>query len=191
MIFTQQNKTLKAKDRIADALAILIKEKYIGDITVSELAAAAGVGKSSFYRNYRDIYDVLEYISDGFVNRVCDILFALVFEYSVIDFTEIPETVDYRVIIKLFGLKESDTILVNYLFRVHDSKVFRSVVNLFVEKVGQYASANGLDVEAVRFCTRFVTNGIYFSALTDYFENDKFDASLLEMLKYFDITEFK
>lgn len=191
VIFTDTVRASKAKDRIADALVELIEIKNIEDITVAELVEKAGVSKSSFYRNYHDIYDVFEYLSNDFVNRVCGVMLTLVFEYSPADFKDMPDSIDYRTIMTVFGLRDSDMVLVNYLFSVKDSKVFRSVVKLFVETVGNYARENNLNIDAVEYCTRFVANGIYYSALTDYFDKGKFDTSLFNLLKLFDILELK
>lgn len=189
--FTESSEGKNAKNRIADALVDLIKNKRIEEITVAEITKLANVGKSTFYRHYHDIYDVFDYLSNGFVNRVCGVMLAVVLEYSAADFKDIPDSIDYRTIMTMFGLRDADTVLVDYLFSIRDAKVFRSVVKHFVEAVGNYARENNLNADAVEFCTRFIMNGIYYTVLTNYLDKGKFDTSLLELLKYFDISELK
>lgn len=191
MIIIAENKSVKAKERIAEALAVLIKEKQIEDITVAELAQKADVSKSSFYRNFRDIYEVFEYLSNGFVNKVCDVMLALVFNCKYEDLKNMPRKIDFNAVKQLLGFSDIDTDIVNYLLRVKNSKVFRSVVKLFVEAVVKYANEKGLDTDAVEYYTRFIANGIYYCMLTSYIDDGSFEMEFIEILMSFDINELK
>ena len=44
---------------LTDALFLLLKEKHIDEITIKELVDRAGVGRVSFYRNYKSKQDIL------------------------------------------------------------------------------------------------------------------------------------
>ena len=46
-------------ERLTGALLELLKEKPLADISVSELCEMAGVGRTSFYRNYQEKEDIL------------------------------------------------------------------------------------------------------------------------------------
>ena len=46
-------------ERLTGALLALLKEKPLADISVSELCEMAGVGRTSFYRNYQEKEDIL------------------------------------------------------------------------------------------------------------------------------------
>ena len=46
-------------ERLTVALLALLKEKPLADISVSELCDRAGVGRTSFYRNYQEKEDIL------------------------------------------------------------------------------------------------------------------------------------
>lgn len=51
-------------EHITEALIKLLKDKPIGDITISELCDLAGIGRASFYRNFESKEDILcRYIS--------------------------------------------------------------------------------------------------------------------------------
>ena len=46
-------------ESITDALLILMKEKPLSEINVSELCNKAGVSRVSFYRNFTSLEDIL------------------------------------------------------------------------------------------------------------------------------------
>lgn len=52
-------KNTYVKERLTAALVELLKTKELRDISVSEIAAAAGVHRVSFYRNYEEKEDIL------------------------------------------------------------------------------------------------------------------------------------
>lgn len=50
----------QVKEKIEDALFALLEEKKIDEITITELINKAGVARSSFYRNYDSVFDILK-----------------------------------------------------------------------------------------------------------------------------------
>lgn len=62
----------RTRDDIVEAFNRLIKQKRFSDITVIGIAREAGVGKSTFYRYFKDRYDVMNYnykrLLDGLLN---------------------------------------------------------------------------------------------------------------------------
>ncbi len=54
--------TERTKQRFADALRSLIKEKPISKITVSELTRRTGYNRSTFYEYFLDINDLVDYV---------------------------------------------------------------------------------------------------------------------------------
>ncbi len=46
-------------ERLTGALLELLEEKPLADVSVSELCDRAGVGRTSFYRNYQEKEDIL------------------------------------------------------------------------------------------------------------------------------------
>lgn len=53
-------------EHITNALIELLREKPIGDISISELCEAAGIGRASFYRNFDSKEDILK----GYINAL-------------------------------------------------------------------------------------------------------------------------
>lgn len=59
---------MNAKNRLMEALEQLLREKPIDEISVSNLAAQADVGRNTFYRLYSDKFELLkDYYSDRYV----------------------------------------------------------------------------------------------------------------------------
>lgn len=67
---TEINKAVKRK--IADALLMLMREKGIADVTVTEIVNAAGVARVTFYRNYSSKENVLTTLIDDALEELRD-----------------------------------------------------------------------------------------------------------------------
>ncbi|MGN1347507.1 MAG: TetR/AcrR family transcriptional regulator [Acutalibacteraceae bacterium] len=50
----------KSRDKIINAAAELMKEKSYRKISVAEICKKAGINRSTFYRNFEDVYDMVE-----------------------------------------------------------------------------------------------------------------------------------
>lgn len=70
------NEEKNARERIIDAYLDNLKNKRYDRITVSSVIKKAGVNRSTFYRNFLDIYDLYENIceetADKIVGEVCE-----------------------------------------------------------------------------------------------------------------------
>ncbi|MBQ8502765.1 MAG: TetR/AcrR family transcriptional regulator [Clostridia bacterium] len=60
----QKTETLKAKDKLEIAFFDLLEENHYSKITVSELIEKAGVSRTTFYRNYVDIFDMYDKVCE-------------------------------------------------------------------------------------------------------------------------------
>lgn len=89
--FSNESRNAYVVEHLTGAMLTLLKEKPIAEITVSELCGMAGVGRTSFYRNYGDKEEIVrEYIkklsqdwvdkckakSNGSVREIVRILFS-------------------------------------------------------------------------------------------------------------------
>lgn len=64
----------KTKKAIFDALLALIKEKEIGKITVTELAAKAGVDRKTFYHYFKSVEDVFGECEDRIISSIVEFM---------------------------------------------------------------------------------------------------------------------
>lgn len=67
------NRARETRGKIDEALVRLLEKKGFGQITVSELCDLCGINRSTFYRHYRDIYDLAERLQE---NMMADALAA-------------------------------------------------------------------------------------------------------------------
>ena len=58
----------KTKHRIAEAMKTLVRGRSIDDITVSEIIEQSGVSRPTFYRHFRDKYDLVNW----YFQELCD-----------------------------------------------------------------------------------------------------------------------
>jgi len=76
-INTQEDRRVrKTKKVLREGLAELLMEKSIQNITVKELTDKADVHRSTFYSNYKDIYDLYEQMEDTVTQEISHILSA-------------------------------------------------------------------------------------------------------------------
>lgn len=64
--FSNEARNTYVIEHITDALLKLLKEKPIGDISISELCELAGIGRASFYRNFKSKEDILQ----RYINKI-------------------------------------------------------------------------------------------------------------------------
>lgn len=57
--FSNEARNTYVIEHITDALLELLRDKPIGDISISELCGLAGIGRASFYRNFDSKEDIL------------------------------------------------------------------------------------------------------------------------------------
>ena len=61
-------RTLKTRNAIYEGLAELLAEKSLKNITVQELSDKIDIHRVTFYKHFRDIYDVYEQLEQGILN---------------------------------------------------------------------------------------------------------------------------
>jgi len=70
----EDRRVRKTKKALREGLAELLMEKDIQHITVRELVDKADVHRSTFYANYKDIYDLYKQMEDLVIEEVSEIL---------------------------------------------------------------------------------------------------------------------
>ena len=65
-------RTLQSADLLYQGLLACLKEKPLAEVTVTDLQRASGVARSTFYRSFDDVSDVLAWQCDlGFHEALC------------------------------------------------------------------------------------------------------------------------
>ena len=139
------------KKKLSDALFELLDDKGIGSVGISELVAHAGVSRSSFYRNFDSIDDVLSYGNQIFANEQ-----AATCPYDVTDLTDV-ECVTWHL---RFWKEHASKILT----LTHSGEASTSFINMF--EIGM----RGFDSESEDWLTiseqRFAVGAFCGLALT-------------------------
>ncbi len=147
------------------------------------------MGKSTFYRYYHDIYDVFDELTESFAERVLNVMLQLVFSKTEKTYKGYKNKLEFEKAMGLFGLEQSDMILVDYLFKIRNMKTFHMVVDRFREIVRSYSKNAGIDAEQADYYTKFVVNGMLYSSLEDYRYSRLINMELVELLRSFSIEE--
>lgn len=58
--FSNESRNTYVVEHLTSSMLALLEEKPIAEITISELCGMAGVGRTSFYRNYEDKEDIVK-----------------------------------------------------------------------------------------------------------------------------------
>lgn len=66
--FSNEARNAYVVEHITDSLLTRLKEKPLADISISELCDAAGVGRTSFYRNFESREDIVRKYIRGLLN---------------------------------------------------------------------------------------------------------------------------
>ncbi len=177
---SKQNQT--TDEKIREAFINYLREKtLIEDITVASISEKAGISKSTFYRHYKDIYDVYEQMIDEFMGRCEKLIFKLFFEKSI----TMPQVI---MTIMRSGIKKdnelfyvSDAILLDYSIEVGNAKV----VELLYEKAYNYvvriAKKIGADDEEAAFGAVFFLNGNIVPILLNLHSTKKIDLKTVSL----------
>lgn len=156
----ETNEKIPATEKIEEALVECLRKKMkIEDITIVQLIKIAGVGKSTFYRHYKDIYDVYEQLVDGFMERV-EVLIVRVFFEKTITVKEI-----IWILMKSGAKRDNelffakDAILLNHSIEFENAKVIEMLYAKAHELIVKVSKRIGADDEAADFGATFFLNG--------------------------------
>ena len=69
MAQNDERRVRKTKKAMQDALAGLLLEKPLKNISVREIAEIADINRGTFYLHYRDVYDMVEQLQSEFFER--------------------------------------------------------------------------------------------------------------------------
>jgi AcrR family transcriptional regulator len=70
----EDRRTRKTKKALREALVHLLHEKSIQSITVRELTDKADIHRSTFYANFKDVYELYDHMEATMIQEICDIL---------------------------------------------------------------------------------------------------------------------
>ncbi len=72
----EDRRVRRTRKQLQTALAALMREKDISDITVRELTELADVNRGTFYSHYKDLHDMLDQVEEGLFQQLSQTLCA-------------------------------------------------------------------------------------------------------------------
>jgi len=86
----EDRRTRKTKKALREALVALLHKKNIQNITVKELTDEADIHRSTFYANFKDVYDLYEHMEVTMIQEICAIVLT--------DYTFKPEVFYFKLL---------------------------------------------------------------------------------------------
>lgn len=168
----------KAQKKIFTVFLKLIKEKSIEKITVSEICEKADVNRSTFYRNYYDIYDLEEKVEDYFIE-------SLIAYWSAHDFGINPENENFEFIKDgVFGFEDGLISIALNILKL-DNAISKRMFERFMIVIPKFFDVELQENEKMLNALRFILNGSIYYILD---KSNTFDYPT--MLQTIQITSF-
>jgi len=114
---------MPVKDQIAYAFADLLIEKPFASISISEIVEKAKVARVSFYRNYNNTREIVDYIIENIVFEVKDMITPVIEDNSERNWRDFL----FRYVYFLTSSEKK------YLLAKSDNVIF--LLNIFVEEI--------------------------------------------------------
>ena len=73
-VVKEDRRIRKTKKALREGLAELLNEKSIQNITVKELTDKVDIHRSTFYANFKDVYDLCNHMEDTILQEISDII---------------------------------------------------------------------------------------------------------------------
>lgn len=167
-----------AKKRIEEAFISLIKDNEISKITVSQLVERAGVCKSTFYRNYRDVYDVFDSRISLFVHRCTDVVAGII--NGDLSYEDIKESVsDGDFCPHILPHDENDALIVKYAYENKDIRILQLLMNNLIAVFSDNIKLKNQVQEDTDFYSSFFIKSILTGYIYDFYKGNSFDTELL------------
>lgn len=137
----------ESKRRFAEALAQLMEVKPLDQVRVSEIAAAAGVSKQTFYHHFADKYDLMEFcFRDMFAGPLGHLGAVYPFDAAYLEFLALCH--------------ERKTFLRNGFYSQDVNSLYRVLHHVLRDAYGRRVRAFGeKDEEDLGFCLDFFSKG--------------------------------
>lgn len=156
----ENGQSVSAGEKIRLAFIDCLREKMrVNEITIDYLSERAGVSKSTFYRHYKDIYDIYEQLVDEFLERVEMLADNLFFKKSV-------TTKELALVLLKNGLKKDneyflarDVVLLDYSIGMGTARIVELVYDKCYDCAIRLAKRMDIDDERAAFGASFFLHG--------------------------------
>lgn len=159
------------KDTIANTLAEITASKNVEKVTVTELVEACGISRQAFYYHFRDIMDVIVWLSDKTIHQTLEKCLAA---------PTLEESVGFLVAFFSDYRELNRKRLESSLYRQFES-IINQHVREFLTGIAQ-RSEKPLSYSDFESVLDFYTGGMSYMLLTYAGKNDETDKRLVQKL---------
>ena len=156
----EDRRVIKTKRNIRESLIRLLSEKPFDDITVTELCAAAGMSRITFYTHYSDKYELTESLFTDLMNAVSEDYKALQAKNTDGD----PIAIDCNLLDSIINLYESNTLFLRQMSQRRNPYLYYSFYNHMFRRIELVLSMEKPTLYP-RFGTKkftaFICNGLW------------------------------
>ena len=174
-------KELTSTEKIEAAVVAFIDEGKFSEITVADITGKSGVGKSTFYRNYKDKYDVLEQLISGFLERCANIVVRLFIKKDIThkEVLSIFLKAGFRMDNEFFFAK--DAVLVSRAVGTKDIRIIEMIHKKVSEICFNMLTEMGMSEEGAAFCAEFFVGANVIYILSNFYKTGKVDFETVEL----------
>ena len=157
----------KTKDAISRAMVQLLHEKDIHSITVQNILDRAMVNRKTFYKYFRDKYDLVEQMADGLIKKI----FANADSATILDQLKILDSHGLDLIYKSY-YDNKDLILALWDVRTENLDFFKLLQTLFQEYFFEFIDFEPGDSKDLAFVS-FIFSTLLLNSLKYILESGK------------------
>ena len=167
---------MKSRSRIVKALEHLLERNSLDEISVTQITTEAGVARKTFYRNFRDKYDLMNWYYDNFYHETFgSIIVGNDFREALLNCLELYE--EKRVLLRNAYASRDINGLKN-----HDVEITKNIYNRFLQQKGADTGKRALQF-AVEIAVRGGTEMIILWVRGDLpMEKEELCSLLIEIL---------
>lgn len=168
-------RTKYTKNIIKETFINLLEKKEINKITVSEICKIADINRSTFYRYYLDVYDLLYKIQDELVNRLKNVKSNK--KYTVESFSE-----------EILNVFLEEKKLIKILFDTNENIYFlNTILEVAYQKCKETWIEENKDLkeEEIEYASVFIFNGAL--GIVNYWVKNNFDKPVDEIVETINI----
>ncbi len=156
-------RALRSKECIYEALVRLLSRKKYTQITITELIETAGVGRSTFYRNY----DTLDDIIDDRLQKEFQLFYKYIFESSSSELE-----LSTKLFIPVFSFWQDDSTILKVLLKANRANLLNKVFTSYIDTILKEYKVLELSERELEYST-VILSGVIQSVLIKWISTGK------------------
>lgn len=182
-----QELSLSAKERIEWALISLLRTRELKSIKVAEVITLAEVSKSTFYRNYHDVFEIYENLLGRLAAKTAGVVVDVFInsEPSMLAERFISELKENFLRVGVFPFDGKDFFVLLDSISKNDMSVLNFIYAKIYEDLVERFAGRWKDKEELSFFVKFLVKSAICCFISDLYMGNELDFELLHIYKEF------